>query len=376
MDTPHTTSQAGNSTQPKLLDLMRDQLRTRHYSYRTEQSYLSWAKRFIYFHKLRHPQEMGAPEVEQFLTHLAVDHHVAASTQNQALNAIIFLYTHTLKTPLSGINAHRAMRPEKLPVVFSKQETSAILAHLHDLPWLMASLLYGAGLRLMECVRLRVKDVDFDYHHIVVRDGKGAKDRVTILPSRLETLLHEQITKVNVLHEQDLQDGVGDVYLPHALARKYPNAARALCWQYVFPAPSISNDPRANTRRRHHLNPQVLQRAVKQAIAKAGVQKHGSCHTFRHSFATHLLEAGYDIRTVQELLGHKDVSTTMIYTHVLNRGAQGVISPFDTIAESPAVYQTETDITTCGRQASSLMTLSEASGMMLHQSPVSVVYAA
>lgn len=379
MKTTKDGSQAKTQTspaQPKLLDQMRDQLRKRHYSFRTEQSYLSWVKRYIHFHKLTHPKEMGVQEVEQFLTHLAVARNVAASTQNQALNAIIFLYNQVLKTPLSGINAQRAARPDKLPVVFSKHETSAILVHLHDLPWLMSSLLYGAGLRLMECVRLRVKDVDFDYRQIVVRNGKGAKDRVTILPSRLEMPLQQQIAKVKVLHEQDLQQGVGDVYLPHALARKYPQAARALCWQYVFPAPSISKDPRSNAMRRHHLNPQVLQRAVKQAIAKSGVHKHGSCHTFRHSFATHLLEAGYDIRTVQELLGHKDVSTTMIYTHVLNRGAQGVVSPIDTIAESPAMYQASQDSLSLETTTETYEQTSYSPLVWLHRSHAPALYAA
>jgi site-specific recombinase XerD len=279
---------------------MRYVLRKKHYKLRTEYSYISWVKRFLFFHNMRHPSDMGAPEIEEFLTHLAVDHQVAASTQNQALNALIFLYKHVLKQEVGTINAQRAKRPETLPVVFSQREVSAIFAHLHGIHWLMAFLLYGSGLRLMECVRLRVKDVDFDYRQIVVRDGKGAKDRITM----------------------------------YALAEKYPNAARSFCWQYVFAAQKRSTDPRSQNMMRHHLQPKSLQRAVGKAITLAGIPKHGSCHSLRHSFATHLLEAGYDIRTVQELLGHKDVSTTMIYTHVLNRGGRGVISPADILRQS------------------------------------------
>jgi integron integrase len=310
---------------------MRYVLRKLHYKKRTEESSVNWVKRFIYFHKMKHPQEMGAREVELFLTYLAVEKRVAASTRNQALSALIFLYKRVLGIELQGINAQRAKCPKNLPVVFSRREVTAILAHLDGIPWMMAYLMYGSGLRLMECVRLRVKEVDFDYHQIVVRDGKGAKDRVTMLPRILEKPLKQQIAKVKTLHEKDLREGFGEVYMPYALAEKYPNMAKSFCWQFVFASHKRSKDPRSNNIMRHHVQPKMLQRAVGKAIVMAGVQKHGSCHTLRHSFATHLLEAGYDIRTVQELLGHKDVSTTMIYTHVLNRGGQGVISPADVL---------------------------------------------
>ena len=326
---PTTTPQ---NTKPKLLDQMRYVLRKRHYQKRTEDTYINRATRFIRFHNMRHPQEMGVREVEQFLTYLAVERHVAASTQNQALNALVFLYKQVLGIDLQGINAQRAKTPDTLPVVFSKREVKAILAHLQGLHWMMAYLMYGSGLRLMECVRLRIKDVDFDYHQIVVRNGKGAKDRVTMLPRILEDPLKQQIQKVRVLHEKDLTEGFGEVYMPYALAEKYPNVAKSFCWQFVFASHKRSKDPRSDKIMRHHVQPKMLQRAVGKAVVLAGVQKHGSCHTLRHSFATHLLEAGYDIRTVQELLGHKDVSTTMIYTHVLNRGGQGVISPADVLA--------------------------------------------
>ena len=320
----------------KLLDQMRDVLRLKHYSKRTEQAYIDWARRFILFHQKRHPREMGAQEVEQFLTYLAVDRHVAASTQNQALNALVFLYKQVLGIELSSINAKRAKMPERLPVVFSRQEVKAIMAHLDGMLWIMAYLMYGAGLRLMECIRLRVKDVDFDYHQIVVRDGKGQKDRVTMLPKIVEEPLRQQIEKVRVLHENDVTEGFGEVYLPFALERKYPHARTAFEWKYVFPSGKRSVDPRSGKTMRHHCDPQVLQRAVKKAIKTVNITKHASCHTLRHSFATHLLEAGYDIRTVQELLGHKDVKTTMIYTHVLNRGGKGVVSPADVLAETRA----------------------------------------
>jgi integron integrase len=317
--------------QPKLLDQLRNTLRRKHYSKRTEKAYVDWSRRFILFHNKRHPREMGATEVEQFLTYLAVKQNVAASTQNQALNAIVFLYKEVLGAELDQLHIEHAKRPEKLPVVFSRQEVKAVMVHLDGLYWLMAQLLYGAGLRLMECVRLRVKDIDFDYHQILVRDGKGAKDRVTMLPYIAEEPLRQQIQKTRLLHEKDLAEGFGEVYLPYALERKYPNASKELRWQYVFPARNRSVDPRSGKTMRHHLDEKLLQRAVKKAIMAARGNKQGSCHTFRHSFATHLLEAGYDIRTVQELLGHKDVSTTMIYTHVLNKGGKGVISPADMI---------------------------------------------
>lgn len=332
-----TSASVSSDTQPKLLDQMRYALRKKHYKLRTETSYISWVKRFIVFHQMRHPKEMSGPEIEQFLTHLAVDQHVAASTQNQTLSALIFLYKHVLNQDVGKVNAQRAKRPETLPVVFSQREVSAIFAHLHGIHWLMAFLLYGAGLRLMECVRLRVKDVDFDYRQIVVRDGKGAKDRITLLPHSLEHPLRQQIEKVRVLHDQDVTEGFGEVYMPYALAEKYPKAAKSFCWQYVFAAQKRSTDPRSQNIMRHHLQPKSLQRAVGKAITMTGIPKHGSCHSLRHSFATHLLEAGYDIRTVQELLDHKDVSTTMIYTHVLNRGGRGVISPADILRQPQAL---------------------------------------
>lgn len=334
MNTKQHSSESSSVQQskPKLLDQMKYVLRKKHYKKRTEESYVGWVRRFICFHKMKHPKDMGVREIEQFLTYLAVERHVAASTQNQALNALVFLYRHVLEIELHGINAQRAKTPENLPVVFSKKEVKAILAHLEGVPWMMAYLMYGSGLRLMECVRLRVKDVDFDYHQIVVRDGKGAKDRVTMLPRILEDPLHHQIAKVKTLHEQDLAEGFGEVYMPYALAEKYPNMAKSFCWQFVFASHKLSKDPRSDRTMRHHVQPQMLQRAVGKAIVMADVQKPGSCHAMRHSFATHLLENGYDIRTVQELLGHKDVSTTQIYTHVLNRGGHGVISPADVLA--------------------------------------------
>jgi integron integrase len=301
-----------------------------HYSIRTEDAYVQWARRFILFHGKRHPLEMGAREVEAFLTHLAVDEDVAASTQNQAMSALLFLYKVVLERPLEGrIDACRAKRPGRLPVVLTRAEVRAILAQLDGEKHLMAGLLYGSGLRLMECLRLRVKDVDFGQHHLVVRDGKGQKDRVTLLPGSLVEPLVKQIDAVRRRHDRDVAEGFGRVYLPHALSEKYPNADRELAWQYVFPAPRRSIDSRTGIERRHHLAKTALQKLVRGAVRRAGIVKPASCHTFRHSFATHLLEAGQDIRTVQELLGHKDVSTTMIYTHVLNQGPLGVRSPID-----------------------------------------------
>jgi len=273
---------------------------------------------------------MGTRELEQFLTYLAVKGRVASSTQNQALSAILFMYKEVLNIELPWLNdMTRAKRPEKIPVVFSKNEIQKLFANLDGTYWTMAHLLYGAGLRLMECLRLRVKDVDFDMNQITVRDGKGKKDRVTMLPEIVKIHLQQHLDKVRIVHKQDLADGYGEVYLPYALERKYPQASREWGWQYVFPSGNRSRDPRSNKIRRHHINEQSLQRMVKKAIRKSKLIKPGSCHTLRHSFATHLLESGYDIRTVQELLGHKDVRTTMIYTHVLNKGGQGVISPSD-----------------------------------------------
>jgi len=317
-------------TEPRLLDRVREAIRLRHYSIRTEQAYLGWIRRFILFHGKRHPNKMGAVEIEAFLNHLASQQNVAASTQNQALNALVFLYRHVLDRDVGNLDGLiRAKRPYRLPVVFTRDEVHRVLAQLDGIHHLMASLLYGSGLRLMECLRLRVKDLDFQRREILVRHGKGGKDRVTMLPDSLIPALQTQLERAQITHKQDLAEGFGRVYLPNALARKYPNADQEWGWQYVFPASKRSIDPRSGVERRHHLHETVLQYAVKQAVRRTGIAKPGSCHTFRHSFATHLLESGHDIRTVQELLGHKDVRTTMIYTHVLNRGGQGVRSPLD-----------------------------------------------
>jgi integron integrase len=316
----------------KLLDQVRDVLRKRHYSIRTEQAYVDWIKRYIFFHEKRHPQEMGAREISGFLSYLATEKKVAASTQNQALNALVFLYKQVLQIDIGDLGpTERAKKPERLPTVMSREETGRLLKAMTGIHQLMAKMLYGCGLRLMECVRLRVKDIDFDQNQLIVRDGKGMKDRTTILPEQLKPFLVGQLNRVRILHELDLRSGLGEVYLPDALERKYPQASREIGWQYVFPADRISIDPRSGRRRRHHINEDGLQRAVQKAARSSGFTKPVSPHTFRHSFATHLLESGYDIRTVQELLGHKDVSTTMIYTHVMKRGAMGVKSPLDTL---------------------------------------------
>jgi len=297
---------------PKLLDRLRERIRLKHYSIRTEKAYLDWNRRFILFHNKKHPQNMGAQEVEQFLTYLAVKGRVASSTQNQALSAILFMYNEVLKIELPWLkDVTRAKRSGKIPLVFSKNEIQKLLAKLDGTNWIMAQLLYGAGLRLMECLRLRVKDIDFDLNQITVRDGKGKKDRVTMLPEIVKLHLQQHSEKVKIIHQQDLSEGYGEVYLPFALERKYPRANKEWGWQYVFPSRKRSLDPRSNKIRRHHINEQSLQRTVKRAIRATKLVKPGSCHTLRHSFATHLLEAGYDIRTVQELLGHKDVRTTM-----------------------------------------------------------------
>jgi integron integrase len=302
----------------------------KHYSIRTEEAYVHWIRRFILFHNKRHPQEMGTEEVRQFLTDLAVTHRVAASTQNQALSALLFLYKAVLQRDVGWIeDVVRAKKPKTLPVVLTRDEVKAVLQHVSGPTWLMASLLYGSGLRLMECLRLRVKDVDFSYHQITVRDGKGEKDRVTMLPFNVKEPLQQHLQDVKHLHNREREEGFGNVYLPYALERKYPHASRDWVWQYVFPAAKRSRDPRTGIERRHHVLSLVLQRAVKAAVQHAGIAKSASCHTLRHAFATHLLEQGADIRTVQELLGHKDVSTTMIYTHVLQRGGRGTRSPMD-----------------------------------------------
>lgn len=315
---------------PRLLDQVRGKIRLKHYSIRTEQSYLDWIKRYIIFHDKQHPASLGAAEVEAFLTHLAVERRVAASTQNQAKSALLFLYRDVLNNELPWLdNVEKAKAPQRLPVVLTRAEVQALLSQLEGVDWLMASLLYGAGLRLMECVRLRIKDVDLERKEILVRDGKGNKDRVTMLPLALVQPMKQQIARVRQQHTRDLRAGAGSVYLPNALAVKYPNAAHEWFWQYVFPAAKTSVDPRSGAVQRHHLSEQNLQRAIKQAVRDADLSKPASPHTLRHSFATHLLEGGYDIRTVQELLGHNDVSTTMIYTHVLNKGGRGVHSPLD-----------------------------------------------
>lgn len=314
----------------KLLDQVREALRLKHYSYRTEESYVDWIRRFILFHRKRHPNQMGAPEIQAFLAHLARERNVAASTQNQALSAILFLYREVLHKEIEPVLLSGAKRPERLPTVLTRDQVLLVINQLNGTHKLMAQLLYGSGLRLMECLRLRIKDIDLAYKAITVRDGKGQKDRIVPLPESILPDLKRQIERVRLLHEEDLAAGFGRVYLPDALALKYPNAAREFAWQYLFPASKLSPDPRAgSTIGRHHLDPSVLQRAVKQAAQKAGIQKRVSCHTLRHSFATHLLQNGYDIRTVQELLGHKDVRTTMIYTHVLQRSGLAVRSPLD-----------------------------------------------
>ncbi len=315
---------------PKLLDHVRRLIRTRQYSIRTEDAYVAWIKRFIAFHGRQHPRDLGAAHIEAFLSHLAVHEHVAAATQNQALSALLFLYREVLRLDLDlRLTAVRAKRPQRVPTVLTHAEACAVLACMQGVHQLMAKLLYGSGLRLMECVRLRVKDLRFDAGELVVREGKGQKDRVTMLPDRLVAPLHDHLHRVERLWIKDREAGGGAVYLPSALDRKYPGAARDWGWQYVFPAQRQSRDPRSDRLRRHHVDPSGLQKAVRAAALLAGIVPPVGCHTFRHSFATRLLEQGYDIRTVQELLGHADVKTTMIYAHVLNRGGRAVRSPLD-----------------------------------------------
>ena len=313
-----------------LLESVRRKIRVLHYSIRTEQTYIYWIKYYIQFHGTRHPKDMGVPEIEEFLTYLAVEQKVTPSTQNLALSAILFLYQKVFEIELPFIeNVVRASRPKRLPTVFTPAEAHRVISELPAEHALAAELLYGAGLRVMECVRLRVKDIHFDYTQIIVRSGKGKKDRVTLLPDSVVEKLKTQIDMVKLIHQRDLDAGFGEVYLPYALERKYPQANKELAWQYVFPSRQRSIDPRSDKERRHHIGAQSLQRAVKKAVRKSGVDKQASCHTFRHSFATHLLENGYDIRTVQELMGHKDIRTTQIYTHVMNKGANAVRSPLD-----------------------------------------------
>ncbi len=314
----------------KLLDQVRDVMRVKRYAFRTECTYIGWIKRFILFHDKKHPNEMGEPEVEAFLTWLAVEKQVSKSTQNQAFNALIFLYREVLKCPLEGrIDAVRSSKKQRLPIVMSKDETHRVLSAMNGITQLMAKLLYGSGLRLMECIRLRVKDIDFEINEIRVHSGKGDKDRLVPLPESIKPALKTHLERVKLIHEHDLAEGYGNVYLPNALARKYSNAGKEWEWQYIFPSGKLSLDPRKNVMRRHHMDPSSLDRAIKRAVKLAGVTKRVTSHTFRHSFATHLLQTGTDIRTIQSLLGHNDVSTTMVYTHVLRQGGQGVKSPLD-----------------------------------------------
>jgi integron integrase len=314
----------------KLLEQVSDVARLRHLSLRTEETYSSWIKRFILFHDKRHPRELDAEAIRSFLTHLAVNDNVAASTQNQAFNSLLFLYKQVLKIDLPKIEGvERARRTTRVPVVFTREEAVSVIAHLRGVDRLVACLLYGSGLRIMEAVRLRTKDLDFSRNEIIVVDGKSEKGRRTMLPEAIKSALEAQLESVRQLHREDLKKGFGEVYLPYALERKYRFAARELAWQFLFPAVRRSIDPRSGKERRHHISELNVQRAVKRALTESQINKSASCHTFRHSFATHLLEDGYDIRTVQELLGHKDVRTTMIYTHVLNKGGRGVRSPLD-----------------------------------------------
>ena len=330
---PPTTTDPERRQPPRLLDRVRIALRIRHYSIRTEEAYVGWIRRFILFHDKRHPETMGAPEVVAFLSDLATRGEVSASTQNQALSAILFLYRVILEKELEGLDATvRAHAPRRLPVVLSRDDVRSVLEELraaNPVYGIMGTLLYGSGLRLMECVRLRVRDLDFERRQITLRNGKGGKDRAAIFPRSAERALRAHLERVRALHRQDLKQGFGRVLLPYALGRKYPSASSMLAWQWVFPASRLSEDPRTGAARRHHLHESALQRAVRTAGLRAGSQKRVTCHVLRHSFATHLLEDGSDIRTVQELLGHRDVKTTMIYTHVLKRGPAGVPSPAD-----------------------------------------------
>ena len=325
------------TSQPKLLDRVRDTIRARHYSRRTEVAYVTWIRRYIGFHQKAHPSTLGAPDISAFLTWLATKRHVSASTQNQALAALLFLYEHVLQMPVGQLkHVVRAKQPLRLPVVLSREEVAAVLSHLEGTMWIIGMLLYGSGLRLEECLERRVKDIDFDRNQITVRRGKGQKDRTTLLPAAVIDALRKHLGDVQRLHAADLKEGVGRVVLPDALERKYPHAASEWGWQFVFPASRICRDPRWGPPSRFHLHESAVQKAIAATVRRSGIAKRVGPHTLRHCFATHLLEDGYDIRTVQELLGHKDVSTTMIYTHVLDRGALGVRSPADRLVAAPS----------------------------------------
>ena len=318
------------SNKPKLLDQVRNAIRIKHYSYKTEEAYVQWIRRFILFHKRRHPTEMGEEEIKEFLAFLATQRQVASSTQNQALCAILFLYKHVLHREIGYIEKIEwAKRPKRLPVVLRREEVKTVFSSLSGVSWLIANLLYGAGLRQRECLRLWVKDLDFHNRRLFARDTKGENERISLLPEKLIQPLSDQCRKVEKLHERDLQEGYGSVELPKALQRKYPKAQYEITWQWVFPAPNISTDPRSGTRRRHHQGDWMIRRALREAVLKAKIHKPVGCHTLRHSFATHLLEDGYDIRTIQELLGHRNLNTTMIYTHLVDKGYRGVRSPAD-----------------------------------------------
>jgi integron integrase len=328
---------ASQEKNPRIMDQTRDVLRLHHYSFHTERTYLDWIKKYITFHHMRSREDLaqGEKKIEAFLTHLAVDEHVAAATQNQAMNALVFLYKRVLLQPLDqAINAIRADKKLNLPVVLTREEVMKIIPLVEGVPQLVVKLLYGSGLRIMEATRLRVQDVDFQMKQVTVRSGKGDKDRATTFPAVLIPLLENHLKKVKVLHEKDLADGHGEAYLPYALSRKYPTAAKEWGWQYIFPARDLSTDPLSGLVRRHHIDPSVINKAIRSAVHRAGVAKQVSAHTFRHSFATHLLQRGTDIRTIQALLGHSDVSTTMIYTHILQQGGQGVPSPLDDLEQS------------------------------------------
>jgi integron integrase len=313
----------------KLLDQLRQLIRSQHKSWATEKTYIYWIKRYILFHDKKHPKDLGPKYIENFLTYLGAHQHTSPSTQSTALNAIVFLYKQFLKCDVGDLHFQRASKKQKIPVVFDHAEAEKVIAALTGEQHLMASIMYGSGLRVTECLRLRIKDIDFAMKQLIVREGKGRKDRVTVLPTSLINLLSEQIQLVQALHQRDVSDGFGEVYMPYALARKYPSSAYSITWQFLFPSSTRAIDPRDGRTKRHHRHQRYIQKAVKSAIQITQIHKHANCHTFRHSFATRLLEKGYDIRTIQQLLGHSDVATTEIYTHVIKRGGLGVVSPVD-----------------------------------------------